>query len=261
MSLYADGITVRLGDHVILADVGIALQPGRIAALIGPNGAGKSTLLRVASGDVEPDSGSVTLDGRLIGDYSAQQLAEVRAVMAQTPAVMFDFMVEEVVRMGWVQDGIYLRDAAERAFADVTQACETEGLLGRNYRTLSGGEQRRVQFARALLQIWRSGGGAAVPRYLLLDEPTANLDLAHELAVLRLARRVANEGAGVLAVLHDLNLAARFADDITLLSNGRIVSSGTPGQVLDAESLGTVYGTAVTVEHHATLDRLVVHSL
>ena len=260
MSLYADGITVRFGDDVILADVAIALQPGRITALIGPNGAGKSTLLRVASGDVEPHKGSVTVGGRLIGDYSAQQLAEVRAVMAQTPAVMFDFTVEEVVRMGWVQDGIYLHDAAERAFADVTQACETEGLLGRNYRTLSGGEQRRVQFARALLQIWREGGGTAVPRYLMLDEPTANLDLAHETAVLRLARRVADEGTGVLAVLHDLNLAARFADDMTLLCNGRVVSSGAPGRVLDAETLGTVYGTAITVEQHATLDRLVVYS-
>lgn len=259
MSLYADAITVRLGDSVVLADVSIALRPGRVTALIGPNGAGKSTLLRVASGDVEPQGGSVTVGGRLIGDYSVQKLAEVRAVMGQTPAVMFDFTVEEVVRMGWVQDGIYLHDAAERAFAEVTEACETEALLGRTYRTLSGGEQRRVQFARALLQIWREGRAAAV-RYLLLDEPTANLDLAHELAVLRLARRVANDGAGVLAVLHDLNLAARFADDMTLLHNGRVVSSGAPGRVLDADTLASVYGTAITVEQHATLDRLVVYS-
>lgn len=259
MSLYADRITVRLAASVVLADVSIALRPGRITALIGPNGAGKSTLLRVASGDVEPQGGTVTVGGRLIADYSVQQLAEVRAVMAQTPAVMFDFTVEEVVRMGWVQDGIYLHDAAERAFADVTEACETEGLLGRTYRTLSGGEQRRVQFARALLQIWRMGSAAAV-RYLLLDEPTANLDLAHELAVLRLARRAANQGVGVLAVLHDLNLAARFADDLTLLHNGRVVASGTPARVLDADTLASVYGTAITVEQHAALDRLVVYS-
>ena len=259
MSLYADGITVRLGDSVVLADVSIALQPGRMTALIGPNGAGKSTLLRVASGDVEPQNGSVTVGGRLIGDYSVQQLADVRAVMGQTPAVMFDFTVEEVVRMGWVQDGIYMRDAAQRAFAHVNEACETEGLLGRTYRTLSGGGQRRVQFARALLQIWRVVGSAA-PRYLLLDEPTANLDLAHELAVLRLARRAADDGAGVLAVLHDLNLAARFADDLTLLHNGRVVSAGAPRRVLDADTLASVYGTAITVEQHATLDRLVVHS-
>ena len=260
MTLYADGVTVRLGDSTVLAGVSIALRPGRITALIGPNGAGKSTLLRVASGDVAPQRGSVTVGGRLISDYSVQQLAEVRAVMAQTPTVMFDFTVEEVVRMGWVQEGIYLHDAAERAFSEVTQASETEALLGRTYRTLSGGEQRRVQFARALLQIWREGSGAVVPRYLMLDEPTANLDLAHELAVLRLARRVADEGAGVLAVLHDLNLAARFADDMTLLSHGRIASSGAPGKVLDAEMLGTVYGTDITVEHHATLNRLVVYS-
>ena len=259
MTLYADGITVRFGNSTVLDDASIALQPGRITALIGPNGAGKSTLLRVASGDVEPQAGSVTVGGRLIADYSVQQLAEVRTVMAQTPAVMFDFTVAEVVRMGWVQDGIYLHDAAERAFADVTQACETEALLERNYRTLSGGEQRRVQFARALLQIWREGG-ASVPRYLMLDEPTANLDLAHELAVLSLARRVANDGAGVLAVLHDLNLAARFADDVTLLCDGRVVSSGAPSVVLEADTLASVYGTAITVEHHATLDRLVVYS-
>lgn len=259
MTLYADGITVRFGNSTVLDDASIALQPGRITALIGPNGAGKSTLLRVASGAMEPHAGSVTVGGRLIADYGVQQLAEVRAVMAQTPAVMFDFTVAEVVRMGWVQGGIYLQDAAERAFADVTQACETEALLERNYRTLSGGEQRRVQFARALLQIWREGGDS-VPRYLMLDEPTANLDLTHELAVLSLARRVANDGAGVLAVLHDLNLAARFADDVTLLCDGRVVSSGAPSVVLEAETLASVYGTAITVEHHATLDRLVVYS-
>ena len=259
MTLFAAAVSVRLGDSVVLADVSVALRPGRVVALIGPNGAGKSTLLRVMCGDLEPERGTVTVGGRLIGEYGVQNLAEIRAVMAQTPVVMFDFTAEEVVRMGWVQDAIHRHDVAERAFDEVAEACEIESLLGRTYRTLSGGERRRVQFARALVQIWRDGN-TLEPRYLMLDEPTANLDLAHELAVLRLARGVADAGNGVLAVLHDLNLAARFADELTLLHNGRVVSTGAPERVLDAGSLAAVYGTPVVVERHERLDRLVVYS-
>ncbi len=260
MTLAATAVGVRLGPSLVLSDVSIALQPGQVAALIGPNGAGKSTLLRVMCGDLEPEHGAVTVGGRPIGAYSAQQLAQTRAVMGQMPTVMFDFTVEEVLRMGWVQDAIHLHAVAERAFAEVAGACEVGALLGRTYRTLSGGEQRRVQFARALLQIWRDDDGAAPPRYLMLDEPTANLDLAHELAVLQLARDVADAGAGVLAVLHDLNLAARFADELTLLHNGRVVSTGTPDRVLEADALAAVYGTPIVVEQHEELGRLVVHS-
>ena len=259
MTLFAAAVTVSFGDNAVLADVSISLRPGKVVALIGPNGAGKSTLLRVMSGDVQPERGSVTVEGRLIDEYGAAQLAQIRAVMAQAPAVMFDFTVEEVVRMGWVQDALYLHETAERAFAQVADVCEIEALLGRTYRTLSGGEQRRVQFARALLQIWRDGAGP-VPRYLMLDEPTANLDIAHELAVLQLARGVAEDGAGVLAVLHDLNLAARFADELTLLHNGRVVSSGAPCRVLEADTLAAVYGTPIVVERHEALDRLIVHT-
>ena len=259
MTLFAAAVTVRLGRNVVLADVSLTLQPGQVAALIGPNGAGKSTLLRVLCGDLAPEAGSVSIGGRRIGTFGIQHLAETRAVMAQTPAVMFDFTVAEVVRMGWVQDALYRHEVAERAFAEVAAACKIEDLLERTYRTLSGGEQRRVQFARALLQIWRDNGDPE-PRYLMLDEPTANLDLAHELAVLRMAREVADAGVGVLAVLHDLNLAARFADELTLLHNGRVVSSGSPCRVLDADTLAAVYGTSIIVEHHETLNRLVVHS-
>ena len=259
MTLFASTVSVGFGDVAVLDDVSITLRPGRIAALIGPNGAGKSTLLQVMSGDIEPKSGSVSIGGKLGDAYDARQLAELRAVMAQAPAVMFDFTVEEVVRMGWVQDARYLHDVAETAFAEVAAACGIEALLERTYRTLSGGEQRRVQFARALLQIWRDDGGTE-PRYLMLDEPTANLDMGHELAVLRLARDVARQGAGVLAVLHDLNLAARFADELTLLHNGRVVSSGAPCRVLEADTLASVYGTPIVVERHEALNRLVVHS-
>ena len=161
--------------------------------------------------------------------------------------------------MGWVQADRWGSGVFAEAVRAVVEECDIADLVGRKFNTLSGGEQQRVQFARALLQIWQPEGSRE-PRYLLLDEPTSNLDLAHELLVLRLAQRATGEGVGVLVVLHDLNLAARFADDVVLLERGAVVAAGSPAAVLRADRLTQVYRTPVQVERHATLDRLVVFS-
>ena len=137
--------------------------------------------------------------------------------------------------------------------------CDIDDLRQRRVNTLSGGEQQRVHFARALLQLWPliEAGDA---RYLLLDEPTASLDVAHELLVLKLARQAADAGLGVFVILHDINLAARFADEVVLLQSGRIVDIGAPEDVLTSCALSRVYKTKVLVEHHKMLNRLVIHT-
>ena len=259
MSLRGTSLSVEINENLVLDDVSFELQSGTVIGLIGPNGAGKSTLLNVACGDLAPASGSIQIDGTAIEDLSAQTLAKVRTVMSQASAIVFDFVVDEIIRMGWVQEDMYLHDVAERALEEVTTQCDISDLRGRRYRTLSGGEQRRVQFARAMLQIWRDGP-TNEHRYLLLDEPTANLDIGHELAVLRLARESAEQGVGVLVVLHDLNLAARFTDKLILLNQGRIVAAGQTNDVLEANRLTDVYKTPILVEQHSVLNRLVVHS-
>ena len=255
MTLQACDVSLRLGANAVLDGVSVAVSPGSFAALVGPNGAGKSSLLRVLSGDLAPNRGDVTLDGEPIALFATRDLAQLRSVMGQSATIAFDFYVEEVLAMGWLGAAVAYREALR----DVVRRCALDGLLGRRFNTLSGGESQRVQFARALLQIWHGGAGAT-PRYLLLDEPTASLDINHELALLRLARQACADNVGVLAVLHDLNLAARFADRVALLDDGAIVAAGAPDAVLTAERLSRVYATPVRVENHPRLERLVVYT-
>lgn len=257
MTLRADNVRLRLGGKQVLDCVSVTVPPGTLGALVGPNGAGKSSLLRVLSGDLQPNAGGVTLGGDALASFGAGDLALRRAVMGQSAAIAFDFYVEEVLAMGWLGRAVEYQDAV----ADIVRRGALGGLLGRRFNTLSGGERQRVQFARALLQIWRTGTAERPdPRYLLLDEPTSSLDIGHELNLLRLSRQACEANVGVLVVLHDLNLAARFADRVALLHNGALVASGAPETVLTDERLSRVYRTPVRVERHAALRRLVVYA-
>lgn len=254
----ADRVTLAFGDREVLRSASVEVLPGEVHALVGPNGAGKSTLLKTLCGDYQPSGGCISLNGRRLDDIGLTEQARLRSVMSQSSQIVFDFTVGDVLAMGWVRDRVAAGEGFDRALDSVMTDCAIGELYERSFNTLSGGEQQRVQFARALLQIWPDE--RVESRYLLLDEPTANLDLAHELVVLRLARRAAANGVGVLTVLHDLNLAARFADVISILSGGRLVASGPPEAVLEDQRLSTVYGTPVVVERHDKLQRLVIHS-
>lgn len=256
MTLAAREVDVRLGQASVLDRVSIDVIPGTVTALVGPNGAGKSSLVRVLSGELSPTDGDVRLHGTALARIDTGELATRRSVMAQSMDVVFDFTVDEILRMGWVQGS---RQALRASLDELTRACAIRHLLSRRFRTLSGGERQRVHFARALLQVW-STGSAAHPRYLLLDEPTSSLDLAHEILALRLARRAAQRWIGVLVVLHDLNLAARFADRAVLLADGTVAATGHPEAVFRDALLTRTYGTRIRVERHETLGRLVVHT-
>lgn len=256
MTLAANAVSLRFGHEPVLKDVSLDVVPGTVTALIGPNGAGKSSLLRVLSGETRPTAGEVRLNGTSLTRLSASRQARQRSVMAQSADVVFDYTVEEILRMGWVQGS---RERLAASLGDLVQACGIRHLFARRFRTLSGGEQQRVQFARALLQVWATEDDSG-PRYMLLDEPTSSQDLAHELLTLRLARRAAQRWIGVLVVLHDLNLAARFADRATLLDNGSVVASGGVATVFRDALLTRTYGTRIRVQRHETLERLVVHT-
>ena len=252
MSLRAECATLRLGEAHVLRDVSVEVPGGTVTALVGPNGAGKSTLLRLLSGEIP--SPSVSMDGEPLQRMDIRELAHRRSVMTQTTGVAFDFLVFEVLAMGWVDQAGQRYSAALR---EVARACRLCHLLSRRFNALSGGERQRVQFARCWLQIW---GHDQAGRYLLLDEPTSSMDLNHELLVMRLAQRASAQKVGVLVVLHDLNLAARFADRVALMANGAMVAVGPPAGVLTSATLSRVYQTPVSVEHHPRLDRLVIHA-
>ena len=222
MTLCANNIYLQLGDAEILKDVTCQVEVGKTTAVVGANGSGKSSLLRTLTGEYSPNGGTVTLDGNDISALSPLEQAQRRALMTQNPSVAFDFLVSEIVEMGWVRDTLP-RAVLDESLAEITRLCEIEGFMPRTFNGLSGGEQQRVHFARALLQIWNAMNDDE-SRYLLLDEPTSNLDMAYELEILKLTNLVSDRGVGSLVVLHDLNLAARFADYVYLLVEGESLS-------------------------------------
>lgn len=244
------GVHVTLGRTAVLADVDLEVRPGEVVALLGPNGAGKSTLLGVVAGDREPDEGEVLLDGRPVTGWPTRELARRRGVLLQRTTVSFPFTVREVVEMGrapWAgsSDPDHDADVVGRAMA----ACDVGHLADRTVPTLSGGERARAALARVLAQ---------QPPLLLLDEPTAALDLHHQEMVMGLARSHADAGGSVVVVLHDLSLAAAWADRVALLDRGRLDAAGPPGRVFTPERLSRVYGCAVEVFPHPRTGDLVV---
>ncbi|GGM46837.1 heme ABC transporter ATP-binding protein [Dactylosporangium sucinum] len=231
------GLDKRRNGRPVLADVDATMTAGEVLALVGPNGAGKSTLLSVLAGDLGPDRGEVTVDGRPLGDWTPVELAMRRAVLPQHHLLSFPFPVVDVVRMGrapWPDEG-------EDIVAGAMAATGVAHLATRSFLALSGGERARVALARVLAQ--RTG-------VLLLDEPTAALDLHHQELVLRIARERATEGDAILVVLHDLGLAAAHADRVMVLSGGRVVADGPPAEVFTPDLLTDVYQHEIEVLPH-----------
>jgi iron complex transport system ATP-binding protein len=239
----ASDITVIRSGRKLLDSVGIKLQPGRFTVVIGPNGAGKSTLMKVLSGEMEPDSGEVSYFGAAAHLHAPQELAQRRAVLPQAVQLAFPFTALEIVRMGAVAQGsLQPTEQARKALTRVG----LRGFEARPYPSLSGGEQQRVQFARALAQV-PEPVVAGRPRALFLDEPTASLDIGHQISVLEIARDFATEGGIVLAILHDLDLAAEFADHLVVLDQGRVVDEGACLQTVSDGTINSVYGISGAV--------------
>lgn len=251
MTLSAKNISISIGNAKLLDSVSLELKQGEILAVVGPNGAGKSTLLKVLSGEMKPNSGQVTVAGQALSNWRKQDLAKVRAVLPQSSTLSFGFTVQEVVMMGRTPHirGQETHDDYQ-IITDAMQLTRISHLADRTYTTLSGGERQRVQLARVLAQIW-SGDE---PRYLLLDEPTNNLDLSHQHSILKIARQFANQGVAVLTILHDLNLAAQFADRVLILKHGRTFAEGTPQQVFTAQTVLDTFDLPVMIQPHPCYD-------
>ncbi len=250
--LTADKLSLRVADRLLLDDVSLSLEPGSVLAVLGENGAGKTSLLRMLAGELQPDGGAVELLGKPLSQWSAETRAQKLAVLPQQSTLNFPFSVEEVVALGRYPHAT----GAERDRQIVSEslaAVDITHLQQRCYTRLSGGEKQRVHLARVLAQVWQEDGDAA--RFLLLDEPTAALDLAHQHSVLKVARSVARQGVGVLVILHDLNLAAHYADQLLLLKQGRLLASGAPRHVLNEENIRRCFGVTVTVMDHPSSDR------
>lgn len=242
--LEARGLGYAVGAAELVRDVRLLLLPGQLLAIAGPNGAGKSTLLKLLAADLAPTAGEVRVCGRPAAAYHQRELARLRAVLPQQTVLEFAFTAYEVVEFGRSPYRRRLRGPDpddERAIDAAMAAADVTPLASRSFPTLSAGEQARVALARVLAQ---------ETDILLLDEPTAALDLRHQELVMSLARRLARAGRGVAAVVHDLNLAARYADTVVLLKRGAVAAHGSPEDVLTEENVESVFEQPVHVLEH-----------
>jgi iron complex transport system ATP-binding protein len=246
----AAGLCYSAAGKSLVSAVSIQAHAGEFVAVIGPNGAGKSTLLKILAGELRPTSGAIRLMGKSLHAYSIRQLAQCRAVLPQQATVAFRFTVQQVVEFGRFAHHTGIPDAQDQYIAQqVLELMGVEHLVQRDYTTLSGGEQARVHAARVMAQVW--GGNHEEPRLLLLDEPTAALDLRFQYALLSCIQNFARtQGAAVIAVLHDVNLAARFADRVVCLHRGAVLCDGAPGDVFNTQTLHRLYGISASVLKH-----------
>ncbi|HEY3874500.1 MAG TPA: heme ABC transporter ATP-binding protein [Candidatus Kapabacteria bacterium] len=243
--LEATDIRYRIGDKEILRGISAQFEGGVLSVIVGPNGSGKSTLLRVLSGEYVATEGTVHYDSEPLQRISHRDRARMRAVLSQRTELTFPLTVSEIVMMGRYPH--FLLKPSNEDYEICEAALERMGALelaARNYLTLSGGEQQIVQFARILAQI---AGASNRKRYLLLDEPTTFLDLRHQHQFLHIAQELASEGMVVVAVIHDINLAAQYAGFILALESGRVLSQGTVHQVIRPEIIHDLYHIEVEV--------------
>jgi iron complex transport system ATP-binding protein len=250
--LQAKDISYSVGNKPLLTDISLSFAPGKLHLIIGPNGAGKSTLIKVLARLLRPQVGRVEYEGTDIGDASEANLAKHRAVLSQAVEVAFPLTVREVVMMGrYPHFGGQPGPADEQVVDELMRLFDVTEFESRDYQTLSGGERQRVNFARVLAQLWqlkqpssRTNGSC---RFLFLDEPLTFLDIRHQIEFMKKVRSFTGAPDVVtIGVVHDLNLAARFADQIILLDRGRVIGCGPPSEVLTQENIRRVFAVEPT---------------
>lgn len=234
---------VCVKNKSLLQDINFKAKTGEFWAIVGANGAGKSTLMKTLSKEITPTSGTVSLHGKDLRKYNLKELAQKRAVLAQQNVITLAFSVQEIVLMG--RYPFYDSKPSQKDLAIVDRCIQSVGIAhfrDRLYPTLSGGEQQRVQLARTLAQIWEVREG-----FILLDEPTSGMDLLHQYETFQLAKEMTRKGYGVIAVVHDLNFALQYADQVLMLKEGKTFRTGTAHEVLTGENIREVFGVSVRI--------------
>ena len=247
MSIVASNLSLHISGFDLLRNIDLTIEAGKVNVLVGPNGAGKSSLLRVLTGEIKPSNGNVLINQHKLNHWSIQDIANILAVLPQHSELNFPFTAAEVVGLGRIPHKTgFAKDQTniEEALALV----DASYLQRRLYTQMSGGEKQRVQLARVLAQIWKPS--KLGDQFLVLDEPTAAFDLSHQQLTLSIVRQLADRGVGVLMVLHDLNLAARCADNLVVVNGGTIEASGSPDEVLTKELIYKVFDVQSVIAEH-----------
>ena len=248
VGLNVQGLRKVYKSRLALMDFNISVTRGEVVSLLGPNGAGKSSLIKLISGDTNPTRGTIFYDNFDLKMLSLELRAEIRAVMSQSQLVSFDYTVREIIEMGWIEKGIKnIESEFKKSVIEVSDKCNIKSFLKRKFNTLSGGEQKRVHFARTLLQIWYPFKESS-NRYLILDEPLNNLDLYQEVKTMEIIKEMSKKNKfGVILIIHDLNLAAKYSDYLAVLLKGQLRYYGKPKNVLTTNKILEIYGLRMKV--------------
>ena len=241
--LIANNISYTIGSKTILRDVSFTLEPGEFKAVVGPNGAGKSSLLKIVVGENKSYTGNVYYHGKLLKTLGVKEISKLRAVLPQESQVNFPFTVQEIVEMGRT----IFRDTKSHLDKVVDEAMKGTGIMSfreRNYHTLSGGEKQKVQLTRVMAQIWDSNDFS---KFIFLDEPTASLDMAQQHQILGLAKQLCEKNVGIFAVIHDLNLAAQYADNLMFVKKGEVICQGPVKEVMNKQNIEKTFDHEVTI--------------
>lgn len=238
----AKQLSLMVGGSFILENVSVQIPAAKVTAIMGPNGAGKSTLLKCLTGASHYDAGQISMNGKPLDSYSLGALSRLRAVLSQSATIDFPFSAFDVVKMGRNPYSYISSPSQDEEIAfQALQSVDCLALKDRVFPTLSGGEQQRIQLARVVAQLWETNN-----TYLFLDEPTSALDLKHQHQVLTFVSKLAaTNNIGVCIVMHDLNLAMRYADQVLLIQEGRVFASGETNEVLTSNNIENVFEVSV----------------
>lgn len=236
----------KIKDRHILKDINLEINQGEILSILGPNGSGKSSLIKILAGDFPQYNGSILIDKKNLRNIDIKEQAKIRSVMSQSQEIVYDYSVKDIVEMGWINIEGEKNNSLQNALEKVCYECDINKIITRKYNSLSGGEQRSVNFARCLIQL--SIDNKNKSRYLILDEPTANLDIPHKISMMNILIKKKQEGFGIILVLHDLNLANKFSDKIALMKNGKLQYLGNKEIILNDKNLSNIYDTPIIVD-------------
>jgi len=255
VTMFADNISLHLSGFDLLRNISLEVEAGAVTAIVGPNGAGKSSLLKVLTGEITATRGDVYLNQRELTHWPLLDRAQMLAVLPQHTLLNFPFTADEVVGLGRIphQTGV-TKD--NQIIAQALDLVDASYLQKRFYTQMSGGEKQRVQLARVLAQIWQPSDHGE--QFLVLDEPTSAFDLSHQQLTLDIVRQLAERGVGVLMVVHDLNLAARCADNLVVFDGGVIAAQGKPKDILSEQLIDKVFGVKSIISQHPVTKRPLV---
>ena len=247
MSITGKNISYHINNSLILNNINLEVKTGEILTILGPNGAGKSTLIDIISGDLNQNTGIVKYNQKNINNITIEHRASIRSVMSESKQIAFNYTVCDIIEMGWIDSMKKNNTKFSYSLNKVVEECGVKNLLNRTFNTLSSGEKRRIHLARTLIQL---EGNYHDDLYLILDEPSNNLDLFYEKYMMQIIKKRAENGYGIVMVLHNINLAYQYSDKILLLKEGNVVISGITKEILTEEILSETYKIPIFIKEN-----------